>query len=211
MNPKHCLKNISNKNTVNSHENIFNPFDFQYILNNDGNGPDINLFNNKYDAVNSPYFSLAEVPCKVEKILENSFSVYYINIRSLNKNFDKLLKFLSIIKNEFDIIAISETWCNDDNININSLYQIPKYTPIHQIRKTSSKGGGLVLYIHKTITFNALEKLSNNNDHIEGLSVEIIRKNQKNIILSCIYRPPRGDPHIFTSKVKELVESNKLK
>ena len=53
MNPKHCLENISNKNTVNSHENIFNPFDFQYILNNDENDPDINFFNNKYDAVKS--------------------------------------------------------------------------------------------------------------------------------------------------------------
>ena len=102
------------------------------------------------------------------------------------------------MENEFDIIAISETCCNDDNININSLYQIPNYTPIHQIRKTSNKGGGLVLYIHKTITFNALEKLSNNN--------ELIRNNQKNIILSCIYKPPRGDPNIFTSKIKELVE-----
>ena len=98
------------------------------------------FFNNKYDAVNSPYFSLAEVPCKVEKLLENSFSVYHINIRSLNKNFDKLLEFLSIMKNEFDIIAISETWCNDDNNNINWLYQIPNYTPIHQIRETGNKG-----------------------------------------------------------------------
>ena len=41
--------------------------------------------------------------------------------------------------------------------------------------------------------------------------LERIRKNQKNITLSCIYRPPRGDPHIFTSKVKELVERNKQK
>ena len=65
--------------------------------------------------------------------------------------------------------------------------------------------------MHKTITFNALEKLSNNNEHIESLSVEIIRKNQKNIILSCIYRPPRGNPHIFTSKIKELVERNNQK
>ena len=155
MNPKHCLENIPNKNTANSHENIFNPFDFQYILNNDDNDPDINFFNNKYDAVNSPYFSLAEVLCKVEKLLR-----YHINIRSLNKNFDKLLKFQSIMKNEFDIIVISETWCNDDNTNINSLYQIPNYTPIHQLRKTSNKDGGMVLYIHKTITFNALEKLT---------------------------------------------------
>ena len=62
-------------------------------------------------------------------------------------------------------------------ITINSLYQIPNYTPIHQIRKTSNKDGDLVLYIHKTITFNALEKLSNNNEHIESISIEIIRKN----------------------------------
>ena len=115
------------------------------------------------------------------------------------------------MKNEFDIIAVSETWCNDGNININLPYQIPNYTAIHQIRKCSNKGGGLVLYIHKTITFNALEKLGNNNEHIESLSVEIIRKNQKNIILSCIYRPSRGDPNIFTSKMKELVERNKPK
>ena len=115
------------------------------------------------------------------------------------------------MRNEFDIIAISETWCNGDNISINSLYQIPNYTPIHQIRKTGNKGGGLVLYMHKTITFNALEKLSNSNKHIESLSVETIRKNQKNIILSCIYRPPRGDPNIFTSKIKEPAERNKQK
>ena len=67
-----------------------------------------------------------------------------------------------------------------------------------------------MLYIHKTITFNALEKLSNNNKHIGSLSIEIIRKNQ-NIILSCIYRPQRGDPNIFTSKIKELTERNKQK
>ena len=65
MNSEHCLENIPNKNTANSHENIFNPFDFQYILNND----DKDFFNNKYEAVNSPYFFLAEVPCKVEKLL----------------------------------------------------------------------------------------------------------------------------------------------
>ena len=82
MNPGHRLENISKKNTANSHGNIFNRFDIQYILNNDDNHPDIIFFNSKYDAVNLPYFSLAEVPCKVEKLLKNPFSVYHINIRS---------------------------------------------------------------------------------------------------------------------------------
>ena len=41
MNPEQCLENIPKKNTANSYENIFNPFDFQYILNNNDNDPDI--------------------------------------------------------------------------------------------------------------------------------------------------------------------------
>ena len=49
---------------------------------------------------------------------------------------------------------------------------------------------------HKAITFNTLEKLSNNKEYIESLSVEIISKCQKNIILSYIYRLPRGDQNI---------------
>ena len=65
--------------------------------------------------------------------------------------------------------------------------------------------------MHKTITFNALEKLSNNSEHIESFSAEIIRKNQKNIILLWIYRPLKGDPTIFTSKIKKLTERNKQK
>ena len=101
---------------------------------------------------------------------------------------------------------ILETWFNDESINANLLYQIPNYSPIHQIQKTGNKGGGLVLYIHKAITFNKLEKLSKNNEYIGSLSVEIISKNLENIILSCTYRPPGGNQTIFTSKIKYLIE-----
>ena len=62
------------------------------ILNNDKSDSDINFFNNKNDVADSPYFHLEEIPCTVE-FLENSFSVFHINIRSLNKNFEKLLNF----------------------------------------------------------------------------------------------------------------------
>ena len=115
------------------------------------------------------------------------------------------------MKNEFDLIAISETWCKDDSINVNSLYQIPNYIPIDQIWKIGNKCGGLAKYIHKTVTFKIFEKLSNNNEHIESesLSIEIIRTNQKNIILLCIYRPLRGDHNIFTSKIRNLIERRK--
>ena len=137
-------------------------------MNNDNSDLDISFFNNKFDVVDSPYFLLEEIPCKVEKFLENLFLV---SIRSLNKKIEKFLEFLNM-KNEFDSIAISETWCNDDSINVKSLYQIPNYIPIYQIGKTGNKCGGLALYIPKTITFNILEKLSNSNEHIEILPLK---------------------------------------
>ena len=126
MNPEYCLANLPDENSANSQENVFNLFDLQHVLNNDNSDPDINSFINKFDVVDSPYFSLEEIPCKVENFLENSVSVFHVNIRSL-KFFEKLLEFLSIVNNEFDVIAVSETWCSDDSINVNSLdikYQI---------------------------------------------------------------------------------------
>lgn len=114
MNPKYFLASLPDETSANSQENIFNPFDFQHILNNDNNDPDINVFNKKFDVADSPYFSLEKIPCKVKKFLEKLFSAFHVNIRSLNKSFQKLLEFLSIVKNEFDAIANLEMWRNDD-------------------------------------------------------------------------------------------------
>ena len=131
MNSGYCLARFQVENSANSQENVFNPFDFQHVSNNDSNDPDINFFNNNFDVVDSLYFSLEEILCKAEAFLEFSFSVVHVTISSLNKVFEKLLDFLSIMKNEFNIIAISQMRHNDDNINVNSLYQIPSYIPIH--------------------------------------------------------------------------------
>ena len=39
-----------------------------------------------------------------------------VNIKSLKKSLEKLVEFLSIMKNKLGIVAISENWCNDDKI-----------------------------------------------------------------------------------------------
>ena len=91
--PEYCLLNIPEGNSANSQKNVFNPFDFPHIFNNDNSDLDISLFNNKFDVVDSPYFFLEEIPCKVEKFLENSFSVLHVNIRSLTKILRNCLNF----------------------------------------------------------------------------------------------------------------------
>ena len=66
MNPEYCLPD---EKSVNPQENVSNFFDFQHILNDDNSDLDIKFLNNKFDVVDSPYFSLEEIPCIVEKFL----------------------------------------------------------------------------------------------------------------------------------------------
>ena len=57
MNPLQDL-DISTEGHV--EKQIFNLFDFQKVLIDESNNPDINFFNNKSEAVDSPCFSLDE-------------------------------------------------------------------------------------------------------------------------------------------------------
>ena len=56
-----------------------------------------------------------------------------------------------------------------------------------------------------------LKKQSINSNDLECACIEIIRKNAKNIIVSCIYRPPRGDSHKFLEEIKTLICKNQEK
>ena len=49
-----------------------------------------------------------------------------------------------------------------------------------------------------------------NNNDIECLNIGTVRKTSKNVILSCIYRPPRGDVHIFLDEMKGHIIKNKF-
>ena len=43
------------------------------------------------------------------------FSLLHLKIRSLNRNFDNLVNFLTSIKNKFSVIGISEKWLADSD------------------------------------------------------------------------------------------------
>ena len=177
----------------------------------EGNDPDINFFNDKSETVDTPYFNADEFNSSSDKLLKNSFSILHINIRSLNKNFEKLREYLCLVKRDFSVAYLTETWCNDEKATQNSLLQLPNYTPIHQIRKNGQRGGGVVLYVHNSLNFKILKKQSINSNDLECSCIEIFRKNAKNIIVSCIYQPPRGDSHKFLEEIKTLICKNQEK
>ena len=51
----------------------------------------------------------------------------------------------------------------------------------------------LNIYIHKRLNCNLRNDLCVSDKDKEILTIEISRENDKNILLSCCYRPPNGD------------------
>ena len=104
-------------------ENIFfSPFDSQNILSDENSDPDINFFTEKSDVVNSPYYNVDKFNCSSQNLPKSSFSVLHIDIGSMNKNFEKLREYLSHVKENFSIIAFTETWCSDGKAEIKVNY-----------------------------------------------------------------------------------------
>ena len=126
-------------------------------MSDENNDRDINFFNEKSEVVNSPDYNVDKFNSSSHSLLKNSFSVLHINIRSMNKNFEKLHEYLSHEKRNFSIIALTETWCSDDKVDKN-------YTVIHQIRNSgiaNSKLGTLHPIRDQLLYFHVSQKSSN--------------------------------------------------
>ena len=110
--------------------------------------------------------------------LEDSFSIFHLNIRSESKSFEKFKDFWNGHINSFKVIVLRETWLKDENANKNSLYQIPNYTPIHLTRNGLRKGDSVALFVHNSLNCKEKRNGSKSIDTIGTLSVEI-NKNKK--------------------------------
>ena len=60
----------------------------------------------------------------------STYAIFHVNIRSMQKIFEKLKHLLHEINHEFSIICITETWASEENgipLNNNSNFQLPNY------------------------------------------------------------------------------------
>ncbi|XP_065672061.1 uncharacterized protein LOC136089894 [Hydra vulgaris] len=180
------------------------------ILLNRNSDPDINFYNDDELIKNiSPLYYNPYSKDITKGMGDNSFSILHINIRSLKKNFESLKQFLYKIKIDFQIICLSETWCQDKNVENDSYFQIPNYNVVHQIRDLGKEGGGLCMFIKNSLLFKFNSNLNSITNDYESLCVEIINKASKNIVVHALYRPPSGNINAFKDHIKNLIE-NKL-
>ena len=92
---------------------------------------------------------------------------------------------------------------------MNSLFHIPNYSFIHEKIKTNYNGGGLGIYVHKILDYKVLPNLAKNTENIKAFTIEIENKNSKNILISPLYRPPRGNQSKFLEEIEQVAHNSK--
>ena len=89
------------------------------------------------------------------------------------------------------MIYFSETQLHDDNLSTSqSLYELPNFKSIHQVRNYS-KGGGDSIYINKSLNFKLSQDLSINSRDVESLTIEILFDKERNTFNKCFVKPPK--------------------
>ena len=110
---------------------------FQYTEHKDNDyeaaiDPDNNFYDN---AANDGQYYTAD------KLNGTGFSIVHFNCRSLPQNFERIKESLIEINNNFDIVALTEIWLNENNKDVLDGYEV-----CHIVRK-NRKGGGVAVYI----------------------------------------------------------------
>lgn len=140
------------------------------------------------------------------KHVQNDFRILCLNIRSLPKNFDHLISFISAFKTSFDIISICETWLNSHIVN---LFDIEGYHHKTLNRSDLKKGGGLRIYYRSHLSVTVCEELTGLFNTHESIFISVSNNNHK-ILFGTIYRPPSVSIVNFNNYLSEILFENEL-
>ena len=124
------------------------------------------------------------------------FSVFYLNIRSLNCHYKELIAFLHLSNLKFDCICLSEVWSTNLKF-YESIFQ--DYIPFFA-EPIDSKVSGVAIFVKndcKVCEINELKIPYSSKVRVEDLWVEITNKFGEKHIVSVVYRQPRGDVKLF--------------
>ena len=170
--------------------------------------PDNNFFNdNELVNFETPYMFDEEIVENLKELtLYENLCMMHLNIRSINANFESFKNLLEESKYVFNIICLSETWSNDKEFFENSNYHLQDYDAIHYQRRLAKRGGGILIYIKKNLTYRIRENLNLSDCNGEFLTIEIINKSSKNHIVTCCYRPPSGNAKKFSEHLNKIID-----
>ena len=159
-------------------------------LYNDFNNLSHTVNENSENLINCKYFDIADIN-NLEIINNSSLSLFHLNIASLPKHIHCLEELLASMKIDFDIIAISESRINKNNVSAHNIV-LQNYSFDHC--PTESTAGGTALFINNNLSFSPRHDLTIYKPfQLESNFIEIVNPKRTNIIIGCIYRHPNMD------------------
>ena len=136
-----------------------------------------------------------EMSSETTSVYKSGFRMMALNIFSLMPHLDELRIFVSEKKPH--IIGITQTKI-DSSID-NSDIEIDDYVVVRNDR--NKYGGGVPMYIHKSVNYQLREDLLRLN--IESISVQVKMGNYKPFIVTTLCRPP-GKPVAYFNDIDTL-------
>ena len=142
-------------------------------------------------SLNCRYYDTENLSSSLKNFSDNSFSLFHLNIASLNCHFDELQTLLNSLDHSFNIIALTETKVSNTVIPENLC--LDNYTHFHT-PSVSGKGGALLFVNNELNHFSRadLNTVCYSPRELESTFVEMPSdvKGESNIIIGCIYRHP---------------------
>ena len=188
---------------------------WQYVFSSDADIYDVLHNPDKFDerdsdlmlsTPNSNYYSLTKLNQLLNNCSHDTISLLHFNIKSLPKNVSILNYFLYTFDNIPDVLAITETKLNDNNVaNIDLL----NYNFYHTDSPTMAGSAGL--YMRKDLQAIHRPDIKFNIPLVESCWSEIITgRNRSSIVVGCIYyRHPSANIKEFTSELKTIIKQLK--
>lgn len=106
-----------------------------------------------------------------KQLNKGSFSILHLNMRSRNKNTDKLRELQASLDGYFSAIALTESW-REETANENCLLDLENNYSVHQTKK-NREGAGVCIYIRKNISSKARSNIDLLDEEIEISSTQI--------------------------------------
>ena len=128
--------------------------------------------------------------------------ILQININGISNKLQELELLIDTLKP--DIICIQETKLN----KARKSPQLPHYTTNRTDRQNSKTGGGLITFIHNSITYTELPPNPHNKGLIESQTFKIHLNTNKYLHVSNIYIPPRDTTNPLHTQEDEIITAS---
>ena len=192
------LSNDSNKDNL---DGVLNDHNIDYSTLGDIDPDTHFLTANKH--IKSHYYTETEFNKFVD--LDNKFTLFNVNIRSIPKNFDRMRYYLYELNHNFSVLSITESWLKQYN---RSTYNMKGYTHLSKIREDRT-GGGVSLFVKKELRYELKEEILLDLPGVDSIAIEIPKEDLNsvgNVIVLAMYRPPDINPKLFIEKLSQLLQ-----